>query len=371
MTDRQNTGRWRHHIMAAVATTALMLVAATARGQDQLPAKFANDPVAKAVGPQIFNAALKEGSVVWYGATSSDAFLNGGGIERFEKRFGIRLEQVQGRLRALTDRLKTEGAVGRVSADVFQANDQYLLEVHKEGLMAKWKPPAPELDKFDPNSFVRDPEGYWWPVQISAQALVVNTKMVDPSEIKSYWDLVNPKWQGKVVTRDPRSAGGGLNQFMGFMVEPSLGMDFIKKFVEVTKPVIIQGGTSATRDAVIRGQFAIGLNGRGEFMLDLPKGAPLAFVVPKEGQAWTPSSIGMLEKAPHPNAAKLLLTWFYEFPQLQLWTEVARGLPHPDVKEKVPEMSISSYPLMKRIPEDVLEDSDGFVKQMETVFGIR
>jgi iron(III) transport system substrate-binding protein len=357
----------RHSIMAAVAA---LLFASPAIAQSQLPAKFANDPVAQAVGPEVFNAALKEARVVWYGATSSDAFLSGGGIERFEKRFGIRLEQVQGRLRGLTDRLKTEGAVGRISADIFQANDQYLLEIYKAGLMAKWKPPAPELDKFDPNSFMRNPEGYWWPVQISAQALVVNTKMVKPDEIKSYWDLVDPKWQGKVVTRDPRSAGGGLNQFMGFMVEPTLGMDFIKKFA-ATKPSIIQGGTAATKDAVIRGQFAIGLNGRGEFMLDLPKGAPLAFVVPKEGQSWTPSSIGMLDKAPHPNAAKLLLTWFYEFPQLQLWTDVARGLPHPDVKESVPEMSIARYPLMTRIPEDVLEDSDGFVKQMETVFGIR
>src|SRR5689334_21307945 len=87
----------RHYSVMAVVAAALL--ASPVLAQSQLPAKFANDPVAQAVGPEVFNAALKEGRVVWYGATSSDAFLSGGGIERFEKRFGIKLEQVQGRLR--------------------------------------------------------------------------------------------------------------------------------------------------------------------------------------------------------------------------------------------------------------------------------
>ena len=106
-------------------------------------------------------------------------------------------------------------------------------------------------------------------------------------------------------------------------------------------------------------------------MLDLPKGAPLAFIVPKEGLAWVPSSIAIMKAAPHPNAAKVLLTWFYEMEQLQLWSSVARGVPHPDIRPPIPQMSVTEYPLMRRIPDEMLANFDPFFKQMEQVFGIR
>jgi iron(III) transport system substrate-binding protein len=355
------------HTLGALA----VVLAAPALAQQQLPAKFADDPVAKALGAEVFNAALKEGKVVWYGATTTQDFYNKGGQERFEKRFGIKLELINGRLRTLTDRLNTESAVKKVQGDVFLGNDQYMIELHRNDILEKWRPPAPELDRMKKDAFVQKPEGYWWPVQISAQALLVNTKMVPEGAITSYRDLLDPKWQGKVVMRDPRALDGGGAQMLGIYVEPSLGLDYLKQLVAVTKPVIIHGGTQATRDAVIRGQFAIGFSGRGEFFLDLPKGAPLAFVVPKEGLTWGPSSIAMLKAAPHPNAAKLLMSWFYELPQLQLWGSVARGVPHPDVLPPIPQMSVTDYPLMARIPDEMLENYDPFFKQMEQVFGIR
>jgi iron(III) transport system substrate-binding protein len=360
----------------AVSVIAGVVLCATissgsAIAQEQLPAKFANDPVAKALGPKIFNAALKEGKVTWYGATSTGEFLDHGGLERFEKRFGIKIDRVDGRLRGLTDRLRTEAAVGRLSADVYLANDQYLIELYKLGILEQWRPPSPEIDKFNRAAFVQDPVGYWWPVQLSAQALVVNTNMVKPDEIKSYWDLVDPKWKGKIAMRDPRSAGGGAWHMMNITVEPSLGVDYIKKLVAVAKPFIISGGTNASRDVVVRGQFAVSFSGRGEFLQDLPKGAPLAFVVPKEGMAWTPASIALVKGGPDPNAAKVLMTWFFELPQLQLWGQVARGVPHPDVKPAIPEMSVTDYPLMKRIPDEELGNPDPFFKQMEEIFGIR
>jgi iron(III) transport system substrate-binding protein len=343
----------------------------TAAHAQQIPAKFADDPVAQALGPEIFNAALKEGVVAWYGSDTSEDFLKNGGKERFEKRYGIRIQPLFGRLRALTDRIRTEAAVGKMTADVFDANDQYMMELYREGVLTQWRPPAPELKRISPEAFVRDPEGYWWPVHVSAQGIVVNTKMANPEEIKSYWDIADPKFKGKVGIRDPRSSGGGAWHMLSIYNEPGLGIDYIKKLVENTKPFIVQGASEAIRDVVARGQFAIGFSGRGDFFRDLPKNVPLAWVVPKEGMSWTPSSITVLKNGPHPNASKVLLTWFYELPQLQLWTDQSRPVPHPDVKVPIPEMSVSTYPLMKRIPDDQLDNPNPFFKEMEKVFGIR
>lgn len=360
--------------IASVFTGALLgaVLATAAAAQNGLPANLADDPVAKALGADVVNAALKEGKVVWYGGSTSDDFFSGGAKARFEKRFGIKVEVVGGRLRSMTDRIRTEGAVGRQVADVFEANDQYMLELYDNKRLVKWKPPAPEIAKLDHEVFVNDPDGYWWPVHVSAQAIVVNTDMVKPAdEPKSYWDIVNAKWKGKVAIRDPRSSGGGAWHMMGIYNQPGLGIDYIKKLKATVEPFIVSGGSRRIRDAVARGQFAIAFSGRGEFIKDLPKGAPVKFIVPKEGQAWTPSSLALIAGGPHPNAAKLIMTWFYEVDQLQDWNKLGRSVPHPDMKAPIPEMSLARYPLMKRIPPKWLGAPDFFFKEMEQVFGIR
>jgi iron(III) transport system substrate-binding protein len=356
---------------SVLALSGAFLLPAAAWADAGLPAKFQNDPVAKALGPTIFNAALNEGKVTWYGATTTHDFLVAGGKQRFEQRFGVSIELINGQLRNLTDRLQTESAVGHLQGDVFLGNDEYMIELYNNNILEKWRPPAPELAHFNPSSFVQNPSGYWWPVQISAQALIINTTMVGPNEIKSYQDLLNPKWQGKIVMRDPRTLDGGGAQMLCIANDPALGIDYIKKLVAIAKPVIIQGGTDATKDAVSRGQFAIGFSGRGEFMRNLPADAPLKFIVPKEGLAWTPSSIAIIQNSPHQNAAKLLETWFYELAQLQLWASVARGVPDPNVHPPIPEMSVTAYPMMAPISEAQLGNLDPFFNQMEQIFGVR
>jgi iron(III) transport system substrate-binding protein len=352
-----------------------LLLAMSAPGvlaQEKLPARLANDPVAKALGAKIINAAIKEGKVVWYGGNTGQDFMDAGGKKRFEKRFGIKVEIVSGRLRGMTDRIRTEAAVGRLTADVYEANDQYMLELHSLGRLEKWRPPAPILNEIPKAVFVREPVGYWWPVHMSAQAIVVNTKMVKPEDYpKSYWDIIDPKWKGKVAIRDPRSSGGGAWQMLNIYAQPGMGLDYIKKLKAIVAPFIIRGGSRRIRGAIARGQFALGFSGRGEFIRDLPKSAPVKFIVPKEGLAWTPSSITLLKGAPHPNAGKVSITWFYEIENLQLWTENGRPVPHPKIKTPIPEMSVTDYPLMKKIPEKWLGKPNFFFKEMEKIFGVR
>ena len=357
-------------ILGAALTTGWLAVQPAA-AQDQLPAHLANDPVAKALGPAVINAAIKEGAVNLYSGTTTRDFLQSGGQANFEKRFGIKVKPLTTELRKLVDRIRTEISVGRVVADIFEGNDQYMLELYRLNALAKWKPPAPELDRISKEAFVIEPQAIWWPTHISAQGLVVNPNLVDPKEIQSYWDVINPKFKGKVAIRDPRSSGGGAWHMLGIQNTPGLGADYIVKFKSTVEPFILSGGSNVIRDAVVRGQFAIGFSGRGDFFQDLPKGAPLAWVVPKEGLAWTPSSIALINGAPNPNAAKVFMTWLYEVKQLQFWSDQGRPIPHPDVTSPIPEMSLAGVKLMTRIPDEQLDQPNFFFKEMEKVFGIR
>jgi iron(III) transport system substrate-binding protein len=349
----------------------MVAAAMPAAAAETLPEKFANDPVAKALGPEIFNAALKEGKVNWYGADVTDDFLKAGGKANFEKRFGIKMVETIGRLREQTDRLRTEGSVNKRVADVFDGNDQYMLELYALGFLEKWRPPAPELDRIAKEVFVTEPAGYWWPMHMSAQALFINTSLVKPAdEPKSFQDILDPKWKGKIAIRDPRSSSGGGWQFLQIYGQKGMGIDYIKK-LKAQNPFIIPGGSEQMRDAIATGRFAIGFNGRGEFIRDLPKGTPVKYIVPKEGLAWTPSSLALMKGGPNPNAAKVLLTWMYEVPQIQLWSNSGRPVPHPDVKMEIKEMEVAGYPIMEQIPSKVLAEPNFFFKEMEQVFGVR
>ncbi len=178
--------------ISAIASTILSTVLMTgwlavqpATAQDQLPARLANDPVAKALGPAVINAAIKEGAVNLYSGTTTRDFLQAGGQADFERRFGIKVKPLTAELRKLVDRIRTEISVGRVVGDIFEGNDRSrMLELYRLNALAKWKPPAPELDRISKDAFVIEPQGYWWPMHISAQGLVVNPNLVDPKELQ-------------------------------------------------------------------------------------------------------------------------------------------------------------------------------------------
>src|SRR4051794_32997713 len=82
------------------------LAAAPAAAQEKLPAQLANDPVAQALGPAVMNAAIKEGSINLYSATTTRDFLQAGGQADFEKRFGIKIKPLTTELRKLVDRIR-------------------------------------------------------------------------------------------------------------------------------------------------------------------------------------------------------------------------------------------------------------------------
>src|SRR6186997_1859600 len=79
----------------------------------------------------VINAAIKEGAINLYSATTTRDFLQAGGQANFEKRFGIKIKPLTAELRKLVDRIRTEISVVRVVADIFEGNDQYMLELHK------------------------------------------------------------------------------------------------------------------------------------------------------------------------------------------------------------------------------------------------
>ncbi len=363
-------------ISTALGLALALGVATSASAAEMLPANLANDPIAKALGAKVINAAQKEGKLVWYGGSTLRKFLKKGkGKARFAKRFGLKIEEVIADNAAIYQRIKTESAVGRQVGDVFSGNEQYANRMIKEKIADSWHPPMTELDNLLPwvTVNVRGKDQFF-PVSVSAQSLMVNTEVVGAKDYpKSYWDIVNnpDKWKGKIAIRDPRSASGGAWMMMAIKHHPKLGLDYIKKLAAL-KPSLVTGGSKRLRNVIAKKQFHLGFSGRGEFIIDLPKGTPVEYVVPKEGFQWTRNGMVRLTKSPNSNASKVLMAWFFQVENLQAWNDTAgRAVPHPKIKAKIPQMSVVAYPAMPPIPEKNFNNPNPFFKEMEQIFGLR
>ena len=104
-----------------------------------------------------------------------------------------------------------------------------------------------------------------------------NPKLVNPKEFKSYKDLLNPKWKGKLVMDDPRRAGPGQATFTFFYLHPELGTDFIRALAK--QQITILKDYAQEVDAVGQGRYPV-LIGTADFVAiaRAKQGIPIAIV---------------------------------------------------------------------------------------------
>jgi iron(III) transport system substrate-binding protein len=149
----------------------------------------------------------------------------------------------------------------------------------------------------------------WLFIQLQAHAgLLVNTQLVPPGdEPKSYYDLLDSKWKGKIVYQSPGVGGPGVSWFrVHYRV---LGVDYMKK---LASQVVVVMAINDVPDGVARGQYPIGIAAspaRGRQLME--EGAAVKYVHVKEGDYISVPGLYLLANAPHANAAKTFLNWFY------------------------------------------------------------
>ncbi len=139
-----------------------------------------------------------------------------------------------------------------------------------------------------------------------------NTRLVNPAEFKSVWDFLNPKWKGKIESRDFRDPGPGNGAMRFLYYNSDIGPTFIQRLFSEMQVAIFRDLRQGT-DWLASGRYAICFGCGGDVDVAKSQGLPVDEFGPmKEGSGLVSQygTLGFVNKAPHPNAAKVFINWF-------------------------------------------------------------
>ena len=261
-------------------------------------------------------AAKKEGTPV-VGIPASSELRKGIGT-RFKEKFGIDVELFPSRGPENVTRIIKEYSAGVRYFDVLVAGGATPLAMVAAGA----------ADDFQPYMIlpeVKEAKNWWgghiWEDNVSTKRYIYaflcytsetfwyNASQVEPQEMRSFDDLLNPKWKGRIGFLDPRNPGSGQNTW-AFLWKVK-GEEFLGKLVQ--QDLLITQNQRQLAEALAKGKlaFTIGLS-HYSYEPFIKAGLPVKPVPKiKEGAHANNGSgvVTVVKNPPHPNATRVFINW--------------------------------------------------------------
>ena len=347
----------RRDLLKASGAVALTTFASPIRAQAPAPG---------AVTPQLIEAAKKEGKVIWY--TSVDLPLAEKIARSFEAKYpGIPVRVERSGAERVFQRIGQEYSSRIRAVDVVNSSDAaHFIVWKREGVLAPYVPE--DVAKFYPAEH-KDPDGQFASFRLWLSVIAYNTTLVKAEDApKSFADLLDPKWAGKIVKAHPGYSGTIMTAT--YQMQRDLGWEYFEK---LAKQRIMQVQSSADPPKKLSlGERAVMADGNEYNVFQLKEsGQPVEPVYATEGSPLIVGPNGVFKDAPNPNAARLFQSYCFTTECQQLIIEVGglRSL-HPQTKEKAGRKPLKDIKTLKDDPAGVEKFAEEIKAKYTQIFKV-
>jgi iron(III) transport system substrate-binding protein len=252
--------------------------------------------------------------------------------------------------------------------DVLAITDMsFVLDFQKRGGYVPYV--SPEMAAYKPE-YKSQPEGLWtWGALIVA-GIAYNPTLVPADQAPKTWkDLLDPKWKDVINVKVSNS---GLQHETWYLIRQIYGDDYWKQFAALNPRAF--DSYVQQFDRTVNGQDKVISTAQYSGYLQFKaKGAPIAFVAPPEGLPTDPNVLGLVDQAPHPEAGKLFLDWWFSAVGQEAM-EKATSLysPRTDVPPPQGGIPISQFKILAPTDWDAfLKTHTQFAREWDRMVGMR
>jgi len=274
----------------------------------------------------LIDGAKKEGKLTFYTSLIVNQAVRPL-KQGFEKKYPfITVEYIRSNSSKLVQRLLTENRARANQADVIAASTSAGLK--RARLLQSFG--SPEMAAYPKNYIQKD--GLWANLRFSYNGIAYNTKLVSQKDAPKSWeDLLNPRWKGKMVWGKSLETGGPL---LIAHLRKLWGEERAAKYFDkmAGQNITTQAGSiRAILDLVVAGEYQIMVSAALHHVaISQKKGAKIGFSSPDPVIA-RPDHIQLMKAAPHPHAAMLFIDFLLS-KEGQGVLQKARYIPaHPKV----------------------------------------
>jgi iron(III) transport system substrate-binding protein len=323
-------------------------------------------PAPTSVTPELIEAARKEGKVSYYSALELNVAERLG--KAFEAKYpGIAVAVERSGAERIYQRIAQEQGSGIHAVDVANSTDPaHYLDWKSNDWLAPYVP-EDVAKHFPPDQI--DPDGTYATSCAWLEVIGYNSTLVKPEDApKSYADLLDPKWQGKIVKAHPGYSGAIMTAT--FVLSRELGWQFFEKLAQ-QKVLQVQSAADPPKKLLL-GERAVMADGN-DYNLFLLKGQrkPVEVVYATEGAPLIIVPCGVFKNAPNPNAARLFQSFFFSVEGQQLLVdEFALRSFHAEIKEKPGRPKLSEIKLLKSDPAAVLAQGEDIKARYTKLFKV-
>ncbi len=312
----------------------------------------------------LVEAAKKEGKIIWYTSLalpSSTALA-----QLFMSKYkGIEVEVHRTGSQRVLQRAMQEVAAGIKNFDVIHTSDAgHFVLLKNKGLLMRYTPKVVEIF---PEGF-KDKDGFHYGMRAGVSAILYNPNIVSEKEAPKTWrDLLDPKWKGKMVTAHPGYSGFIMTHVLAFVHQ--YGWEYFQELAK-NKLHVVQSANDPV-GLVASGERPVAANSAEYFAYkNMKKGNPIKIVYPKEGVPLVISPTAIAKDAPHPNAAKLFTDFIFTKEAQQMLAD-KEGLytGHPEVTYPKDKPRLKELKLLAAEPAELEKRNEEIKKRFVEFFG--